>query len=416
VSDTAISYWYVPATFIHHDYTKHHERNNTVFHDAYGRLIPKYSYGMSVMYTPFFFVGHQLAIKNNEVLDGYSASYGLAVHYGCVLYGLLGLLFLSFILRRFFTDHITAATLLLLFFASNLFVYVIKESERVHCSLFFLISVFIWLTIKWHEKPSFGKSLIVGFVIGLIMMIRPTDIIIGLIFIFYGINSKAALRTKCDLFWKHKIHLILMGVMFFLMLLPQLIFWRTYTGEWWYYTYGDEKFYWTDPKIFKMLFSFRNGWFIYSPIMFFAFVGLFYMRKYVTDLAFPAIVFIVLNLYILSSWWCWWYMGFGLRAVVQSYPIMALGLASVLTTIGQLEFKKYTSAIKYSLAILFCIFICINLNQSEQYRAWLLSGDGTSKRMFLKTFLKTSWTVEDMEEARREFPKVDMAEAVKGNR
>lgn len=415
-SDNAISYWYVPATFIHHSYKVHQDENGAVYPDAQNRLIPKYTYGMSAMYTPFFFIGHKLAAIRGEPLKGYSRSYGQAVHYGCILYGLIGLAILGSILRRYFSDSVSAVTLLLVFFATNLMMYLVGESERVHTSLFFLFSLFTWLTIKWHEQRSWTKSFFVGLLAGLIAMVRPTDVIVVLVFILYGVHDWSSFKEKFSMFLQNKYHVILMLAAFVLVIFPQLLFWKQATGHWIYYGYGDEKFFWTQPKLIQMLFSYRNGWFLYTPVMLFAFIGLFLMKRYVRDMAFGSVAFILLNLYVLSCWWCWWFMGFGLRAVVQSYPIMALGLASFITALSRFEFRNSGWIAKYAVAILFCFFTCTNLAQSYQFRVWLLSGDGTSKKMFWKTFCKMSWSQKDMEEARAAFPKISWEEAIKGKR
>jgi hypothetical protein len=416
ISDNAISYWYVPATFIHHDYKVYHERNNFVFPDSEGRLIPKYTYGMSIMYAPLFFIGHKLAEINGEKLDGYSSAYGTAIQYGCIIYGLAGLFFLSRVLLRYYSDRITALTILLIFFGSNLMIYISKESERVHCSLFFLISVFIWYTIRWHEKPVFSKSFVIGLLIGLITMIRPTDILILILFVFYGCNGTlSSLKNKLQYFIKHKYFLVVSLLGFVIAILPQILFWKSYSGEWIHYGYGEERFFWTAPKLIKMLFSYRNGWLLYSPIMVFSLYGLFISRKYCPNFFSSNIIYVLLNLYLLSCWWCWWYMGFGLRALIQGYPVMAIGLASFITWISEIpSVKGFT--VKITLGCLFSFFVFLNFVQSIQYRNCLLSSDGMSKKMYWKSFCKITWTDEEINEARRNFPRIDIPAAVSGKR
>ncbi len=48
------------------------------------------------------------------------------------------------------------------------------------------------------------------------------------------------------------------------------------------------------------------------------------------------VIFMPLNLYIISSYCIWWYGGsFGQRPFVESVPIFALGFASVWTILGK---------------------------------------------------------------------------------
>jgi hypothetical protein len=39
-----------------------------------------------------------------------------------------------------------------------------------------------------------------------------------------------------------------------------------------------------------------------------------------------------------------------------------------------------------------------------------------TKEMYWKSFLKTSWTGEEIDEARKKFPKIQLSEAIKGKR
>ena len=58
-----------------------------------------------------------------------------------------------------------------------------------HVYSFALFAVFILLTQKWYKNPSVKNSVLVGLLSGLISLIRPTNIIIVLIFVFYFISA-----------------------------------------------------------------------------------------------------------------------------------------------------------------------------------------------------------------------------------
>jgi hypothetical protein len=53
------------------------------------------------------------------------------------------------------------------------------------------------------------------------------------------------------------------------------------------------KFYFLDPEIISGLFSYRKGWLIYTPVMAFGLVGMFFTRKSATPLFLPVLLFIV---------------------------------------------------------------------------------------------------------------------------
>jgi hypothetical protein len=59
--------------------------------------------------------------------------------------------------------------------------------------------------------------------------------------------------------------------------------------------------------------------------------GILLLRRHLPALRWSIGVFFLLNLFVVSSWSCWWYAdSFGQRALVQSYAVMALPLGAVL--------------------------------------------------------------------------------------
>lgn len=55
------------------------------------------------------------------------------------------------------------------------------------------------------------------------------------------------------------------------------------------------------------------------------------MFKYLKDKALPVVLFLLINIYLQASWWCWWFGGScGNRAFIDSYGILALPLAVVI--------------------------------------------------------------------------------------
>jgi len=171
-----------------------------------------------------------------------------------------------------------------------------------------------------------------GFVIGLISLIRPTNGLIVIIFLFYNITNLKDVKTRMQLFLKNYRKIIVMIVCVFIVWLPQLLYWKTITGDWFYYSYTDERFFFNDPKILSVLFSFRKGWLIYTPVMAFSVIGIGFLWKTNKKYFYPILLFFIVNLYVISCWWCWWYGGgFGMRALIESYAILAIPLAAFLT-------------------------------------------------------------------------------------
>ena len=110
----------------------------------------------------------------------------------------------------------------------------------------------------------------------------------------------------------------------------QLFYWKAAVGSYFVDAYFNpgEGFDWSAPHTLQVLFSFRKGWFIYTPLMLIATIAILLLRKRWPE-AFPAVlVFFLVNLYVVSSWSCWWYAdSFSSRAMTGSIAVMALPLA-----------------------------------------------------------------------------------------
>ncbi|MEO8760666.1 MAG: glycosyltransferase family 39 protein [Bacteroidia bacterium] len=410
-------YSYLPATFVHHDLDFKFPNYYWLATAKNGHRVPKMTYGMALMYSPFFALGYKIAYNTHSPLDGYSEPFKVCVHYGSFFYCFLGLIILAFVLRRFFSDGSTALTLATLFFVTNLFNYTMRDGEMSHAYGFFLISLFIWLTIKWHEKQKSIYFLWIGMTLGLASLVRPTEILIAIIFIGYGVRSFSGLKDKFKLvlFSYKNIPLLLLG--FFILWLPQLIFWKMKTDHFFFFSYGEETFFWTDPQIMNLLFSYRKGWFIYTPVMLFAIAGLFMLKDKAKDFKWPIIIYMCLNIYILSCWWCWWYGGsFGMRALIQCYALLAIPMAAFYEHVFSFEFKRQIfSVITRSVIVLcLCLFLFVNQLQTIQFGPAIIHFDSMSKETYWLAFGKFNFGTEDWQQQQEDLIHPNYEEAMKG--
>lgn len=338
-----ISYYsYLPAAFIEHDLTlsfTEREHEGVYWQDnlSDGRHLIKTSMGLSIMYMPFFLVAHATAGMLGYQANGFTVPYAFALVFSGLFYAVLGLCLLRRLLLRHFGEWTTACTLIIVMQCTNLYWYSVCETPMSHAFSFCLIALFALLTETWHEKPSAGRSIGIGLTLGLISLIRPTNILVGIYFLLYGINSKETLRRKWDLLMASWWKMLLMALAALAVWIPQMAYWYINTDHLLYYSYGDrERFFFNDPKIWKGLFGFRKGWLIYTPVMVFALTGLVPLYRRHRDSFWGIVVFLPIFLYVVFSWWCWWYGGgCGMRALIDIYPLMALPLAAWIAWIGE---------------------------------------------------------------------------------
>lgn len=336
-SDVISYYAYLPATFVHKDIglsflnnpdtLKRYQKNWRFWPVETGteKKAIKTSMGNSILYSPFFFTAHILAPKFGYDRTGYAQIYHLAICFSTIFYTLLGLILIKRTLSLFHNELVVSLSLLACFFATNLLYYSVEEYGMSHPNSFFLISLFTYLSFKFLEKPNLKTTVIIGVVSGLIILVRPTNILVALILpiMFMQKNSLKSFFTK----WYLWVVMITIG---FLTICPQLAYWKYVSGNWLFFSYTDERFYFSDPKIYEGLFSARNGWFAYSPIMLLALIGIPFLKH--KGIKLSLIVFTPFIIYLTYSWWCWWYGGsFGSRPMIDFYGIFIIPIAFLIS-------------------------------------------------------------------------------------
>jgi hypothetical protein len=366
-------------------------------------FVNKYTGGLAIMYAPFFLLSHGIAWVTDYPADGYSIPYHFGLCLAAIVYGFLGLVFLRKLLLRYFSDRITGFTLLAVFFATNLFYYTVMAGPMSHSFLFFLVNLFAWLCLRFHETGKWRYAIWLSVVGGLAFLIRPPHILLWVVFLLYGITSRGTAGEKLHFLWQMRARLLVLPLGMIAFFFLQMLYWKTTTGEWLYYSYVDEKFFWNQPLIPQVLFSFRKGWFIYTPLMLFAVAGFFRMRKYTGAWMLGIVTYMVLSLYVISCWWCWWYGGtFGQRSFIEMYGLMALPLAALLTWLS--THKRGRLSVPGFLLLL----SLMNLWQTMQYIRGGIHWDSMNGRAWAESWIpfskrehSTTGTPPDLEGAKQ---------------
>lgn len=339
--DTWGYYAYLPAVFIHGDLAKldssltvrksHHGGywSAAMGHDELGEAprapngnrILKYTSGVAVLQLPFFTLGHVTAKIMGFPADGYSLPYRMWVHFSLIFYALLGLWWLRRLLGYYFSDEVVAWLVLGLGLGTNLFYFSLHALS--HAYQFAMYSLLLLSTHRFYASYSARWALVVGLSAGFIVLIRPVELIaVGIPLLYgYGLGVERRFREA----WKA--YLAAVGA-FVAVGLLQFVYWKWSSGHWLYYSYGNERFYFTKPQIINGLWSYHNGLFAYTPLMYLALIGgiIAYWRAPILLRRWWGLVpVLLLHVYITYSWWCWQYInGFGSRPMVDVYPAMAI--------------------------------------------------------------------------------------------
>jgi hypothetical protein len=383
-------YSYLTAAFIEGDLSFDYP-NNFWLIDVNGNEVQRVTMGMAYLYSPFFTIGHVIALNSSEYeANGYSLPYSTAVHTGTLIYVLIGLLFTMLILSRFFNKTITVITTLVVFFGTNLFYYTMGTGETSHSYLYAINAVLIYLMIRWFDNNKPKYIYWFSLLFGLSVLIRPTQVLFLIIPLIYGITSFSDIGERFRLLYGHK-KAIGIGILLFLLpMIPQFIYWKVYAGQWILYSYGDEGFFFSNPHILDYLFSYRKGWFVYTPLMLFAFVGMFVFPQKLKSFRWGVPIFIILIIYIQASWWCWWYGGsFGMRTMIEFYPLLAIPFAALL----ERTYRKIPLLL--SSFVLLLTLTAFNLFNIYQYYNWAIHWDAMSKKSYWTSFLEVKMDLKE---------------------
>ena len=390
--DVKSYYSYLPATFIYQDLSFEFMEQGGFgkwiwpFETPNGKKGIRATMGMSVMYSPFFFVGHIIALLTPYEANGYSKPYHFTLSFSALFYLWIGMLLLANVLRRYFNDKVIAFTLFAVVIGTNLFFYTTREATMSHSFLFSLLALFLWLTVRFYERPTIKRIILAGLVAGFITLIRPTNIIILLVFFLWDIKSFSVFKDRFMFFINRYHWVLLMALAFIIIWIPQFFYWHYISGKIFYFTYGEAggRFFFNNPQIYNILFSYKKGWLVYTPIMIFALIGIFMLLKRKPGLFLPLLLFKIVNIYILASWWSWWFGGgFGLRSFVESYAFLSIPLACFVD-FGFRQ-KKVLRAI---IILVLSLLIAFNQFQTIQYNNNAIHWWWMNKEAYWETFLK----------------------------
>lgn len=390
-------YGYLPALLIHHDVKLNYIKENPREHGKWiwpvktptGENCILYTMGLAFLYLPFFLIAHLICLLGPYEATGYTMPYALLLQMSAIVYSVIGMFYLRKLLRLFFSEFISLITVLLVFAGTNLLMYTTFLAPYSHAYSFCLIVMFLYFSLLWGEKPNIKYSVIAGVLLGLISLIRPNNAIIVFFLLLNRYNIFKDSIQVLEKFLRDWKYILLIGIVSFIFILPQLIYWKHVSGKFLFNTYAStgQYFFWDRPQIMQLLFSFRKSWFLYTPLMLFVIPGLFYLRKELSKFIAPVLIILTVSIYVNSSWWCWWFGGgLGIRPMIDFYGLFAIPLAAILDK----TFRKKNTLIVTSIISLLLIFN--NIKVTYQYNHNTLHWEWNSKDGYLKSFFKLNPT------------------------
>jgi len=393
-SDAKGYYSYLPAIFIYHDLNfgffdsiekgKYFDKN--YYYDyrvgSNGNIINKYYCGTAFAEMPFFMIAHAIAGTLNFDADGYSKPYAVMVNVAALFYLLAGLFFLNRTLNLFNINKLNKSiTLVAAVFATNLFYYAVVEPGMSHIYSFAFITMFLHYAFRYFKTLQLKYLILVSLTLGIIVLIRPVNGLIVFALPFAALRWDAFKAGLVNLL-KHKGSFVKATVLFLVVISTQLIIYKISTGKFWVYAYGEEGFNFLSPHIFDILFSYRKGLFVYTPLLFIALSGGYFLYRLSAFAFYSWFGYMLLITYVLSSWWMWYYGGsFSGRVYVEYIPLFMILLSLVLQGIQ-------AKIMKYSFYLLVFLLLVVCQIQTYQYRYNQIHWSEMTKAKYWDVFLR----------------------------
>jgi hypothetical protein len=248
--------------------------------------------------------------------NSYTTPYYAGISLAAAVYFLIGLAALYSYLRQEVNQLIALLTVTLLAFGTNLFHYATFDAGFSHIYAFAMMSLLV-LVASRLKLGSYGLWALCGLLLGLLVLVRHTDVLLGLYLIPFLVGREVVS-------WRR---LAAAGGMFLLTVSPQLLYYWLGTGHPIVSVYGIR------GEVLQVLFVPKtHGMFFWSPLLFLATLALFYGAFVTWDRRDQAgVVVFILTIVLFASWLDPALDGsFGHRGFVDLYPIFALPLAQVI--------------------------------------------------------------------------------------
>ncbi|MBU0487880.1 MAG: hypothetical protein KKA07_09530 [Bacteroidetes bacterium] len=291
----------------------------------------KYTSGVALLQLPFFACTHFYCKITGKPTTGFEPIFYKMINISGAFYFCLSLLLLFLLLRNYFARSAIIAAVFFITAGTNLFYYVIDEAGMSHVYSFFCFAVFWFFLDKYLRKQRFTILLAMFIAMWLAVLIRPTNIVLLTVLLFWNCRSRADIKARLLLFVKPERILVAVST-FLLVFFPQITYWYYRSGELFVYSYGDESFSNAlHPRIFEVLLAPLNGLIPYSPLILAAIAGIFIMiRNKVTNGILMLFLFLFI-LYISAAWHCWYFgCSYGQRSFIEFYAFFCFPLAFLL--------------------------------------------------------------------------------------
>ncbi len=307
-----------------------------------GKPLNVWTLGPALLWLPFFGGAYAIGSLLNwfhlasiSLGDGWSLFFQYGVMFAAVVYATLGLWLATRLLRQWFSEGTALGASLLVFWATNLAYYTFQEPSMSHVYDFFVTVLFFYMAVRAQRRGSWQAFVLWGLTGGLAGLVRTQNLAtVALVAGYFGLRAVFSRHEPVSrvagryLAWAA-------GV---LVALVPLVWQNQYLyGRAWAIPQGETWMQWTDPNLWDVLFSGRNGLFPHAPVLLLGLAGIVLLafirrseRAMILDIVLPLTIAVLAQWYINAAARDWWAgHGFGMRRLISSHLWFAFGLATL---------------------------------------------------------------------------------------
>lgn len=399
-------YIHLPAAFIYHD---HALQSISWIHDIMskypvtgtlyqlstgpdGNPIFFFLMGMSFFYAPWFFIGHLLAMASGYPADGFSLPYQYALALGAITYTIVGLIYLRKILLSLFSDKTAVFVMIVVVLATNYLHFMTVKNLETANVLFLMVTLITWNTLRWYKDHKLINLVAVSIFAVLTALAKPSEVMVLLIPLLWGVMNRETFLNRFREIYQYRTQFAMAIAAGLLVALPQMIYWYSETGHFLFDSYKNPGvgLDLDSPHILQVLFSFKKGWLIYTPVMIFSIFGFIALYRKNKGLFTPILIYSLFAFYILSSWTEWWYgASYSMRPMITLYPLLAIPLGYFIEAVYK---KKMVTRTLFILLV--AGFTVLNLFQTWQLNNYIIDPYRMTRAYYFAIFGKTEVNAE----------------------
>ena len=300
-----------------------------------------------------------------------------------VLSVIAGILLLYSLLSRFFKTPVVLLTASLILFGTNYFRQTFLAGPSAGAFLFPLFLAMILLTIEWQRVRRLTPLLLmIPFMTAIAFLSAPGTMVI--LFPVMALMREGDTEEGIKFTVKGRGgRLIYLSGLFVFCLVLRKFSWFSGPGGCFYY--GDAAgahFPLVPANICRVLFSFRNGWVVYSPLVVAAFAGYYFLAERNKTIFIPAFLFLLASLVYAASNPEWCFAGsFGYPHLVETYAILCIPLGFFIR--WALEQGKPARLLVLPVAT---ILISLNLFQTWQFTHGVILPQRMNRAYYMASF------------------------------